>query len=139
MLIARIPTATEAFPTLLKYFDAIIVWDISPDDPRKPHLEDPLIESPVIIYRSGELVEAVGRALAIKAQKGPTYKTDILVLHTLRSPAKSRFPSVAMHSGEIEAIGRELLAKEQEIAQRFDEIWFLNAYWTEERRLYRLK
>lgn len=139
MLIERIAGATKAFPTLLKYFNAIIVWDISHDNPCKPHPEDPVFASPLVIYRSGELVEAVRRALATKAQKGPTYKTDILVLHTLVIPGKPHYPGVAMHPGEIEAFGRDLVAKEQELSQRFDEIWFLNAYWAEGRRLYRLK
>lgn len=139
MLIDQIPTATEAFPTLLKYFNAIIVWNITQDNPRKPTFEDPVIESPLVVYRPGELTGAVRRALVTKAQKGPTYKTDILVLHTLETPGKSHFPGVAMHPSELEALGRELVAEEPVLSQRFGEIWFLNAYWTEGRRLYRLR
>jgi hypothetical protein len=131
--------STHAFSTLLEHFNAIIMWDISQDDARKPHPEDPVIEPPIVIYSSGELVEAVCRALAAKGRKGPTYTTDILVLHTLETPGKPHFSGVAMSSVEIEMLAREILTHEQELCQRFDEIWFLNAYWTEGRRLHRLK
>lgn len=129
----------RAFPTLLEYFDAILVWDINEKNQRKAHPEDPLLESPVAIYLGDELTKAVSRALATKARKSPAYGTNLLVLHTLETPGKPHFPGAAMHPGEIETLGRELLTKEPELLIGFDEIWFLNAYWTEGRRLHRLK
>lgn len=132
-------SGTPAFPTLSKYFGAIILNEISEHDPRKPHPEDPVIESVVVIYRTGELAEAVRRALAAKAGRGLAYATNLLVLHTLAAPGKPHFPGAAMNAVEIEALGRELLTKERDLCQRFDEIFFLNAYRTEDRRLYRLK
>jgi len=131
--------AAQAFSTLLKYFNAIIVWDISKDHPCKPHPEDPVIEFPIVIYLEDELLEAVRRSLQTKARKGAAYQADFLVLHTLRTPGKPHFAETAMSACKVKALARELLTKEQELCQRFGEIWFLNAYWEDGHRLYRLK
>ena len=100
---------TSVFPTLLRYFNAVILNDISERDSRKRHPEDPVIESVVVSYLTVELAKAVRIALATEAKK-------------------RHFPDAAMNAGEIEALGRELLTKEEELCKRFDEIWFLNAY-----------
>jgi hypothetical protein len=140
LLIERVTTsAVQDFPTLIKYFDAIMLTEIDQDDSRKRHPDDPVLELPNVMYQSGDLAEAVDRALVAKAGKGPAYKADFLVLHTLANPEKPYFAGTAMDASHIERRARELLSNEQEICKRFDKIWFLNAYWTEGRRLYRLK
>ena len=132
--------AAQVSSTLLKYFNAIIVWDTSKDHPRKLHPEDPVIEPPIVIYREDELLEAVRRSLETKARKGAAYQADFLVLHTLRAPGKPHFAEPAMSADKIKPLARELLTNEQELCQRFKEIWFLNAYRdTGGHRLYRLK
>lgn len=129
-----------AFPVLMKYFDVLLLNSARDDDERKPHPDDPVITHPSLWYNSLELGEAVRRAVETKSAKGRAYATDLLVLHTLRPKGVPDTSGIGLSSEQIEAYGRVMVAQEQELCQRFTEIWFLNAYWSEQRkRLYRLK
>ncbi len=138
-LIERFSSGGGEYQTVLEYFGAIILTRISIGDPRTHHPEDPVIGPIVVWYSSAEIARAVRRALGVKAAKGQSYATDFLVLHTLKAPGKPYFEGPAMDATEIKTLGRALLAEGHDVCQRFSEIWFLNAYWTEGRRLYRLK
>jgi len=138
-LIEQFTAGGIEFQTILKYFGAVILNRISNGDPGTRHPYDPVIDPIVVVYNSAEIARAVRRALGVKAAKGRAYATEFLVLHTLKTPGKPHFEGAAMAATEVEILGRALLAEEYDLCDRFDEIWFLNAYWTEGRQLYRLK
>ena len=129
-------TGSPSFPSLLRHFDAIIVNEIPESYPGKPHPDDPVVElQNVTQYCVAEIDVAAEKALRSK-DRGPSYTCDMLVLHTVRADHKPYFPGTAMHASEIAAAAIRHLPS---LKQRFNEVWFLNAYFSEQKqRLHRL-
>jgi hypothetical protein len=125
-------------PELARYFDAVIINQIDGNDLRKRHPDDPVITSPSILYQILELVAATEKSLINKLEKGPSYETDLLVLHTLPAEGKPYSLSTAMHGEIIAEAARNFSLSEESIKSRFEEGWLLNAYIFEGKKLYRL-
>lgn len=126
-----------AYALLGRYFDGIMFHRIRDDDSRRPQPDDPVITTPVVVYQTTEITTAVEQAFSVKRAKGRAYSTDILLLHTLPTEGKPHFPGTAMHASDIAASAQALLEAEEELCERFDEIWFLNEYGPQ--RLHKLK
>ncbi len=90
-------------------------------------------------YLTTEIATAVRRAFDAKRGKGTAYSADILLLHALPAAGKPYFSGVGIHGENIAELGQVMATQEKDLCERFDEIWFLNVYTTEGRRLYRLK
>ena len=100
--------------------------------------DEPVIANPVIWYSHSENVIAIVRALGTKAEKGRAYSSDLLVLHTLPKPGVVDLAGIGMNADELVLLGQAFLNTMPELARRFREIWFLNRYTTNGKRLYRL-
>ena len=140
-LLAHLRDASGAltFPVLTEYFDAIILnRGIGDDDSRKHRADDPVIVTSAVMYRSADVLQAVERALKLKASKGTAYSTEILLLHALPQDGKPSSSAVGFHAEQIVAWGRSL-ANDRCLRDRFDEIWFLNVYYVNGHRLFPLK
>jgi hypothetical protein len=125
-------------PALTKHFAAILINAIPEAYPGRPHPDDPVFElRNVRMYNGAEIATAVERAIEAKQRKGPSYSADLLVLHTIKADHKPYVPGTGMHAEVIVGVGQVLAPT---LLERFKEIWFLNAYYSEgdRRRLYRL-
>jgi hypothetical protein len=125
-----------AFPTLLECFEAVMVQSIPESYVGRTHPDDPVIDlTSVTRYRADEILVAVQKALQSK-DRGSSYSTDILVLHTSDAANKPYFPGTGMHSGTIVEAAKLSLPL---LKERFNQVWFLKAYWTAQKRLHRVK
>jgi len=123
------------FPALLRHFDAILINKVPDSYPGRLHGDDPVIDlHSVTQYSMAEIDVAVDRALRSK-DKGPSYTADLLVLHTLHADHKPYFAGTAMHTQDIVNAALEHVSL---LKGRFNEVWFLNAYFDDTQRLYRI-
>jgi hypothetical protein len=131
---------TLCYPSLSGHFGAILFHKVTSEDvpPSAMLSDEPFIADPVIWYENMERVAAVRKALDTKVAKGSAYSSDLLVVHTLPKPDVADVSGIAMQAEELIEFGRELLAATPELTRRFREIWFLNRYITNGKRLYRL-
>ena len=135
------PHGKLCYPVLSRYFGAIMIHHMTESEvwASKTSPVDPVIENPVIWYDRSEIPTAVLRALELKAAKGPAYSADFLVLHTLPKDGVPDESGIGMNIAELTQLGRTLLdAATPELRRRFREIWLLNRYVTDGKRLYRL-
>jgi hypothetical protein len=100
--------------------------------------DEPIIADPVVWYSLAEIPRAIEHALQTKAEKGAAYSTEMLVLHTLPKSGLADVSGIGLCADEITQLAREMLAAIPELKTRFQEIWFLNRFITDNRRLYRL-
>ena len=82
-----------------------------------------------------EVPNAVLRVVKAKDEKGASYSTDILLLHTIPAPHKPQSPSIGFHTKEIVDCGTRLSTA---LKPQFEEVWFLLMYHDENHGLYRL-
>ena len=131
---------TLCFPTLSKYFGAVLFHHMTAQEASSYNVptDEPVIADPVVWYRNVEIPNAIRQALEKKTEKGAAYSTQILVLHTLPKAGVADVSGIGMDAMEITKIGRETLVVTPELKARFQEIWFLNRFITDNRRLYRL-
>ncbi len=131
---------TLCYPILSRYFGAILFHHMREQEivPGGSRADDPVIANPVVWYSHGEIPAAVWRALGTKTAKGPAYSADVLVLHTLPKSGVVDASGIGMNANELTELARALLNAAPELKTRFQEIWFLNRYITDSRRLYRL-
>ena len=131
---------TLCYPTLSKYFGGVLFHHMTAAEASayKVLPNEPMIADPVIWYNSAEIPNAIHEALKTKTEKGAAYSTEMLILHTLPKSGVADVSGLGMHANEITQLAREILVATPELKTRFQEIWFLNRFITDNRRLYRL-
>jgi hypothetical protein len=126
------------YPLLTNYFEAVIFHQLGAAELSGSMTDDPEIANPLPCYSETEILLAVRRALDTKASKGSSYSTDLLVIHTLPKIGVPENSGIGMDVVRLIALGKGFLASMPELGTRFREIWLLNRYITDGRRLYRL-
>ena len=132
---------TLSYPVLSDYFGAILFHRVSHQEITSPisvSVDEPVITNPVILYCDTEPATAIRQALGTKLAKGSAYSSEVLVVHTLLKAGVADVSGIAMAADELSNLLRELLAARPELTARFPEIWFLNRYFANGKRLYRV-
>ena len=127
----------QQLPILELHFDAIILNSIPETYPGRSHPDDPVIDlCSVTMHNESEIDNAVQRAIGAKLNKGPSYTTDLLVLHTLRASHKPYVEGIRLQDRNIVQSGTTLAPR---VRERFREVWFLSgSLQTNGKRLHRL-